>query len=166
MRMPLLLLALLPAPVLAEPPAIGAAFGAWRLGCEAVAVGETLCYLAQQLARADTGALLVELLALPDADPAVTVIARVPLGVHFPSGLVAGDAGGAEVAFVWQSCNSRLCEALLQLDPETLARLEAAPALRLAYRPEATAPPLVFGASFAGLAEGVAALRAAAVPQP
>lgn len=159
----LLTASLAPAPAVAEPLAVGTRFGAWQLGCEAVAVDETLCFLRQSLTRADTGAFLAELLALPEAD-GVLLIARVPLGVHLPSGLNLWDGSGAAIAFGWHACTTLLCEARLRLAAETLAQFDTDAAARLGYRPAPGAAPLAFGLSLSGLAAGSAALRAATAP--
>lgn len=152
-------LVLLGAPVSAQPPAVGTAFGAWRLGCEAVAVGETACFLVQTLIRADTGALLAELLALPSPGAGAVLVARVPLGVHLPGGLHLADPDAGRLNFAWLGCSTALCEATLQLDADAVARLDAAAGLRLSYRPVAGVEVLAFDTVLSGLADGLAVLR-------
>lgn len=141
----------------------GARFGAWRVACEAVAVGETLCSLSQHLVRSDGDAFLAGLVALWDADlESRHLIATVPVGVHFPSGLALHlAAGGERLEFAWQVCSTTLCEARLTLGSEDAGRISAAAEPLLAYRPAPGAEPLVFRIETEGLAEGLDTLKAA-----
>lgn len=152
---------LLPGQGAAQPLAVGTALGAWRLGCEAVAVGETACFLVQSLIRADTGALLAELLAVPSPGAAAVLVARVPLGVHFPAGLHLAGPEAGRLSFGWRACSTALCEATLRLDADAVARIDTAAGLRLTYRPAAGAEVLAFDTDLSGLADGLAALRRA-----
>lgn len=144
----------------------GQSFGDWTVQCEAVAVNETACVLSQRLARGSDGAFLAELLAFSTPDGSQRYLAaRVPVGVHLPSGFAVrpaeADTDAEQTEFVWQSCSRELCEALLDLSPETLQDLEEAGTLMGGYRPSLQAQPLVFRFSVAGLAEGLGALDAA-----
>ena len=144
----------------------GQTFGSWTVQCEAIAVNETACVLSQRLVRGSDGAFLAELLAFSNADGSQRYLAaRVPVGVHFPSGFAVrpaeAEGDDEQTDFVWQSCSRELCEALLDLAPEALQALEAAETLVGGYRPSLRAQPLVFRFSVAGLGEGLAALDAA-----
>ena len=154
----------------------GARFGAWTVACEAVAVNETICVLTQRLVEAEGQGFLTELLAFNDAElPQAWVVARVPLGVHFPGGFglrpeageaaEAAEAGEAALAFEWQSCAPQLCEALLAVDAAALARLERAEGAIAGYVPAPGADPLLFRVATEGLGAGLAAL-AVALGQP
>jgi invasion protein IalB len=145
------------------PVANGARIGAWTVTCEAVAVGQTACVLSQRLVRSADNAFLAELLAFRSADGARTFLAaRVPNGVFFPSGFaVRPEDSETQREFVWQSCSRDLCEALLEVEPQTLAELEGAGALLAGYRPALTAEPLVFRLSLEGAGDGLDALDAA-----
>lgn len=149
----------------ARPPvANGERVGAWTVTCEAIAVGETACVLTQRLVRTQDNAFLAELLAFESGDGSGTYIAaRVPNGVYFPSGFAfRPDDGDERFDFTWQSCTRDLCEALLQIDRETLATLAAAEAGVIAgYRPSLALDPLVFRLSLEGAIEGLAALAPA-----
>lgn len=147
----------------------GQTFGSWTVQCEALAVNETACVLSQRLVRGSDGAFLAEVLAFSTADAGQRFLAaRVPVGVHLPSGFAVRPAEAAtdaqQTEFVWQSCSRELCEALLELTDETLAGLEGAEALVGGYRPSLRADPLVFRFSVAGLDEGLSALEAASAP--
>jgi invasion protein IalB len=144
----------------------GQAFGDWTVQCEALAVNETACVLSQRLVRGSDGAFLAELLAFSaSAGSQRYLAARVPVGVHLPSGFAVrpADAGtdAQQTEFVWQSCSRELCEALLALTDEALGMLEEAETLVGGYRPSLRADPLVFRFSVAGLDEGLSALEAA-----
>lgn len=145
---------------------VGSRFGGWTVACEAVGVGETVCVLSQRLMRSADGAVLADLLAVPGGADTVLLAARVPLGVHLPSGLAMAPAGSdTQVALEWQACTAAFCEAAVRLDAETVAAIEAAGQMRVGYRPRLGAEPLVFAAEAAGLAEGIAALRLAQPPR-
>lgn len=140
----------------------GTRFGQWVVSCEALAVNETACVLSQRLVRASDGAFLAEMLAFSSADGTRRYVgARVPNGVYLPHGFALRPAEGEaeEIRFVWQSCSRDLCEALIELDGEALAALEAAEGGLIAgYRPGLLAQPLVFTLSVEGAGAGLAAL--------
>jgi len=146
----------------------GTRFGQWVVTCEALAVNETACVLTQRLVRASDGAFLAEMLAFSSADGTRRYLgARVPTGVYLPHGFALRPAEGeaAESRFVWQSCSRDLCEALIELDAEGLAALEAAEGGLIAgYRPGLLAQPLVFALSVDGAEAGLSALTSSAAP--
>ncbi len=124
------------APALAERLENGTQFGEWTLVCEAVAVNETTCVLNQRLLRGD-GAFIVDFMAIPEGDGG-WLSARVPVGVHFPSGFVLRpEAGDQQIALIWQACSPELCEAMVSLSGESAALLDGSPAIA-AYRPGVT----------------------------
>lgn len=141
----------------------GTAFGSWFVACEALAVNETTCVLSQRLARSTDKAFLAEFLAFWSADGTKRYVAvRVPNGVYLAAGFALrpeAEPEGNELGFVWQSCGRDLCEALIELDDATGKRLTGADTLLAGYRPSLLAEPAVFSLSFAGLDEGLAALR-------
>ncbi len=145
----------------------GTQFGGWTVSCEALAVNETVCVLSQRLVRAGDGGLLADLLAFISADePAAWVAARLPNGVFFPSGfsLRADDADTESeriVSFEWQSCSPEICEALVQLSPDTARDFDVLEDWVAAYRPAIDADPLVFRMDPSGLEEGLSALAGA-----
>lgn len=145
-----------------ERIANGTRFGAWTVTCEALAVNETACLLTQRLVRSSDNAFLAEVLAFWSGDGSQRYLAaRVPNGVFFPSGFaVKPEDGEEQTQFVWQSCARDLCEALLEIDAQALADLEAAEGLVAGYRPNLRADPLVFRMSLEGATEGLAALQA------
>lgn len=146
----------------AERVANGTRFGAWTVTCEALAVNETACLLTQRLVRSSDNAFLAEVLAFWSGDGSQRYLAaRVPNGVFFPSGFaVKADDAEEQTQFIWQSCARDLCEALLELDEETLTSLETAESLVAGYRPNLRADPVVFRVSLDGATEGLAALKA------
>ena len=145
----------------------GARFGAWTVACEAVAVNETICVLTQRLVEAEGQGFLTELLAFNDAEEASAwVVARVPLGVHFPGGFALQPEGeDTPLAFEWQSCAPQLCEALLGVDAAALAALESSGNAIAGYVPAPGEAPLAFRVATEGLGDGLAAL-ARALGQP
>jgi len=147
------------------PPRVvnGASFGAWTVACEAIAVNETVCVLSQRLVRGSDNAMLAEFLAFWDETGEMRLmVARVPVGVHFPSGMVLGTEDGTEIAaFEWQACDPRICEALLVLDTETMAAVAGTDGIVAAYRPLPGADPLAFRMQMDGLDAGLEALSRA-----
>ncbi len=141
----------------------GDRFGAWHVTCEATGVNRTICGLNQRILRSSDGRYLADVLALwtPDLSQRY-LLARVPLGVFFPSGLSLGERdAAARLQFTWQACGTQLCEAVLVLDDETLAAIEGSETPQLlAYRPGAGQEPLVFELQTAGLGEGLDTLKA------
>jgi invasion protein IalB len=145
----------------------GAQFGGWTVTCDALAVNETVCVLRQRLLRRADQAFLAEVLAFASEDGARRFLsARVANGAHLPSGLVlrAEREGAEPLAFVWQSCGRDLCEALTEVPPGGIEGLEQAERVVMAWRPAVGAEPLAFALSFAGAADGLAALAAASQP--
>ena len=137
----------------------GARIGAWTVRCEAVAVGETACALVQQLLRPSDRAFIAEIMATWNAAARKPVlVARVPMGVHLPSGFVIQAKGDRQRNFVWQRCLGRFCEATLVLGPEDLAKLDQAGEVVAAFRPAPTTNPFVFRFSMKGLRQGLEAL--------
>lgn len=142
----------------------GERFGPWTVNCEAVAVNETVCVLNQRLVRSSDRAFLAEFLAFSNLSEGRTFLAaRVPIGVHFPSGFSVRIDPEAEdvVDLTWQSCATDLCEALIELDDETTAALHAAGGAIAGYRPRFGAEALVFRVDMTGLRDGLDALTAA-----
>lgn len=140
----------------------GTQFGAWTVTCEALAVNETACVLTQRLVRSSDNAFLAELLAFWSGDGSRSYLAaRVPNGVFFPSGFAfKPEESEEQQQFVWQSCARDLCEALLEVDMETVKGLEAAESLIAGYRPSLQSEPLVFRMTMDGAEEGLMALKA------
>ena len=142
----------------------GARFGQWVVNCQALAVNETACMLEQRLVRSDDGAFLTDLLVFSSPDGSKNYLsARVPVGVYFPHGFAFRPVADedSEIRLIWQSCSPDRCEALIELDAETLAGLEAAEGGLIAgYRPGILAEPVVFRFSVAGASAGLAALEA------
>lgn len=141
----------------------GARFGAWTVVCEAIAVNETLCVLTQRLVASEGQGLLTELLAFNDAEaPQAYVVARVPLGVHFPAGFTMQRQGTETVLeFEWQSCTAQMCEAMLIVDADVLMALEGDDDVLAGYAPAPGAAPLVFRVGTQGLGDGLSALAGA-----
>lgn len=141
----------------------GARFGAWTVSCEAIAVNETVCVLSQRLVATEGQTFLAEFLAFNDAEePVAYIAARVPNGVHFPSGLsLRGAEADEPLAFVWQNCSAELCEAILAVDAEVLGRIDIEAGAVAGYRPRPGAEPRIFRLATNGLGEGLAALAKA-----
>lgn len=148
----------------------GTRFGQWMVSCEALAVNETACVLAQRLSRSSDGAFLAEMLAFASADGSRLFLgARVPNGVYLPHGFAVKPAQGEadETRFVWQSCSRDLCEAMIEVSADELAALEDAEGGLIAgFRPGLLAQPVVFSLSLAGASEGLAALTSTAGTAP
>lgn len=139
----------------------GARIGAWTVQCEAVAVGETVCALKQQLLRPSDRAFIAEIIAAWNANAGRPVlVARVPLGVHLPSGFVIQAKGDKQRNFEWQRCFGRFCEAALVLSPEDVTTLESAGEVVAAFRPAPGTNPFVFRFSMNGLSQGLLAIGA------
>ncbi len=156
-----------PASAAGEPRLVnGARFGAWAVACEAVAVNETACILTQKLiAKADNRFLAEMVLVRPKGEARVILAARVPIGVHFPSGFVMKPEKSEErSALVWQSCNRDLCEAAIELSAEKLAELETGGGATAGYRPSARSEPVVFRIAFEGAGQGLDSLQRATLP--
>ena len=155
-------------PALAEDAATRVAnaqkFGAWTVACKALAMNETACMLDQALLRNSDRAFVANILGFWDARGEKRYLtAQVPVGAYLPSGFAMRVGDDKTVhQFIWQSCTSTLCEALIELDDDTLKALGAPGAQVVAsYRPNLRSDPVVFNFSAEGIAEGLAALRPA-----
>lgn len=143
-----------------ERVANGARFGEWTVLCEAVAVGETTCYLAQQIVRLDTNVPLAALLVVPAAEGEGQFLSvRIPQPVWLAAAMALRLPGQeTDLALVWQTCSAQQCEALIPLSAEQITTLDVAEPALVGYRAAPGEEALVFQTSFAGLAEGLAAL--------
>ncbi len=166
MRRILIALSLLMAPAAhAQDVQNGQVFGSWTVNCTAVAVGRTLCTLQQQILRSEDRAFIAQLLAFRSPDQSKTYLsARVPTGVYFPAGFALKAEEADEVLqFVWQSCGRDLCEAVIEIEPETLTQMAGEEQTILgAFRPNIQAENFVFRLSLNGVIEGLDALGTAA----
>ena len=165
-------LALLAAPVLAQeeegaaaagPVANGTAFGDWRVACQAVAVGRTVCVLAQRIVARETGALVGEVTLRPAQGPegaeALLMTLTVPTGLALrarPAYRI--PPAEEERALDWETCGPRLCRAVRALGAEEVGALRAATSARVGYRPLRAEGPVVFDLSLRGVTAGLAAL--------
>lgn len=144
----------------------GQRFGAWTVGCEAIAVNETTCMLNQQLLRASDQAFITQMLAFWDGKGEKRYLSvRVPTGVYLPAGFAMRAEDSEEVTeFVWQTCGRDLCEALIELTDEVVAVVDREEPVTMvaSYRPTITADPVVFRFALAGLGSGLQALKPAA----
>lgn len=139
----------------------GERFGSWTVSCEALAVNETVCVLNQRLVRSADNVFLAEFLAFDNArEPGAFLAARVPIGVHFPSGFSIRPDQESDVVLEldWQSCATDLCEALIAIDDEQIETLSSADTAIAGYRPRFGADALVFRVDMTGLQDGLAAL--------
>lgn len=145
----------------------GARIGQWLVRCDALAVGETVCYLSQKIVRTEDQAGIAELLAFWNPDFTISyVVARVPNGVFLPSGFAMKDSALEERHdFVWQNCTPNLCEALAELPVAKIEALETAETLVAGYKPSRNAPDMLFQINFAGASQGLNALKAANAAQ-
>lgn len=142
----------------------GQTFGNWTVNCSATGVGETACVLAQRILRSEDRAFIAEILAMQSRDGAKTFLAaRVPVGVYLPAGFAMRATDSDDVTtFIWQTCGSELCEAIVEIEPETLATLAREDQVVLgAFKPNLQSENFVFRFSLAGAVEGLAALQAA-----
>jgi len=141
----------------------GARFQNWAVACEAVAVGETVCALVQQIINAQSQAPLAEFVALiGQTEEQVLLSARVPVGVWLPAAFtLRANSDDTPIEMVWQACDGRICEAVLPLDVETIAGFSTVEPMLVGYIPSVGAQPLVFEVAFSGLETGLNALRAA-----
>lgn len=140
----------------------GETFGAWTVNCSAVAVGKTACVLAQRVLRSDDRAFIAEILAFQSEDGSKSYLsARVPIGVYLPAGFAIRAEDSDEVVnFAWQTCGRDLCEAVVQIDPQTLADMAVDDlSVLAAFKPNLQAENFVFRFSMDGVVEGLAALK-------
>lgn len=139
----------------------GQRFGAWTVTCEAIAVNETACVLTQRLVRSEGNSFLAEVLAFWSADRSKAYIAaRVPNGAYLPSGFAMQVDGSKDrMDFVWQSCSSDLCEALIEVAPDKIETLSNGGEMLAGYRPNLRSEPVVFRLGMDGLFEGLTALK-------
>ncbi|MCU0829864.1 MAG: invasion associated locus B family protein [Tabrizicola sp.] len=160
---------LLTGPALAQDEAgrvmNGQTFGAWTVSCEAIAAGETVCVLNQQLVRDTDQAFLAQFLALWSDDGTKRyILARVPVGVYLPFGMAlqpeVPDGEATLRQMIWQSCNGQVCEALVEFGPEEIASFVGPDiAILASYQPSLGKDPVVFRFSMDGLVDGMDALH-------
>ena len=153
------------APAQTEPARVpnGAKFGAWTVQCQAPAVGESQCFLQQDLRRAEDQAFVATLVAFwgTGEEPAPSMmIARVPNGAFLPAGFgLKPDEESAPVSFVWQQCGRDLCEAAAAIPRETMQTLAQSDGVIGGFRPQRGAQDLLFQVDMTGLVAGMDALN-------
>lgn len=125
-------------------------FRDWAYLCEAG--GD--CALSQTLI-ADDESWLGTLHLITVAGSGLALVARVPQGVHLPSGLFAQIPHAEVQRIEWRSCDEAGCLAVLGLDPGTLDAMRKGAEGQLVYRPFVDRPPLEVGFSLMGVSAGL-----------
>ena len=131
-------------------------FGDWLLTCPE---GGASCVLSQTAAASDQSWLATLRVAIVEGDDNKAIVQfLVPPSVHLASGLFATVSPGVTRQATFVRCLSVACEAVLELDPETLGAWKQGRSAELRYRASPDLPPSVFDISLMGL---TAALDAA-----
>ncbi len=146
--------ALIAATVPASGFAVQSDFGDWQLSCPEA---ETSCVLSQTAAASDQTWLATLRVALGEGDNAIVQF-LVPPSVHLASGLFVTVSPGISKQATFIRCLTVACEAVLELDSETLNAWKRGRSAELRYRASPDTQPLIFDISLMGL---TAALDAA-----
>lgn len=131
-------------------------FGDWQLNCPE---SEMACVLSQTAAASDQSWLATIRVALHESDNNRAIVQfLVPPSVHLASGLFVTVSPGITKQATFVRCLPIACEAVLELESETLNAWKRGRSAELRYRASADVQPLVFDISLMGL---TAALDAA-----
>ena len=131
-------------------------FGDWQLTCPDSEVG---CVLSQTAAASDQSWLATLRVALNEGDSNEAIVQfLVPPSVHLASGLFVTVSPGITKQATFIRCLPIACEAVLELESETLSAWKRRRSAELRYRASVDLQPLVFDVSLMGL---TAALDAA-----
>jgi invasion protein IalB len=161
-RLPILLASFLclSTPLLAQnATSNGTVFGDWRLSCQATAVNETACSIAQTLTIGEQNNFLVEITlqeALIENTKKTIMAVSTPTNMNLTAqpGYRVGKAGETR-ALTWRTCNAKFCTASRLLGDDEVASLRAGTSFVLGYHPIANKEPLVFQISLKGVSAGL-----------
>ena len=139
----------------------GAAFGDWRVSCDALSNARTACRVVQTQNVAQTGQLVANFLAYPLEGGEALFVAQVPMGVYLPAGAVyrpQEPADSDQRELIWQRCGGEICEAALQMDGAEVTGLSASGAILFGYQMDPGSPPVITRVDMTGFDEALAAL--------
>lgn len=144
-------------------PANGTKYGDWRLACQATAVNQTSCAIAQTLTTGEQNTFLAEVtlqIAEIEGNPRTIMAVSTPTNMLLPAqpGYRVGKSGET-LALTWRTCNQQFCSASRLLEESEVSALRSGLSFVLGYHPIASKDPLVFEISLKGVSAGLNALN-------
>lgn len=145
-----------------DAPANGTIIGNWRLACQATAVNQTSCVIAQTLSVGAQNTFLAEVtLRYAEIDGSDRTI----MAVSTPTNMRLSAQPGYRVSdsdetlpLTWRTCTPQICTASRILEESEISALRANPSFVLGYHPMGNPEPLVFEISLDGVSAGLDAL--------
>lgn len=136
----------------------GDVFGDWVYQCAPVAEGREACALTQTLVDRQSGAAVVKFsLARDAATGSATLVALLPLGLDFATGISGAVDDKPAFPYGLRTCVGTTCVAVTALDAARLADLKAGAVLKIGFRMLGEPEPRIFDGSLNGLTASAAA---------
>ncbi len=142
-------------------PKSGDKFGDWVFLCRGIAEGQTSCSLNQTLVAQQTNSPIARFQITrntPD-DDTVALVAILPLGIAFRSGVVGKVDDGSEFPMPLQTCLKSGCISRTVLNAETLDALKSGQKLNVNFNFMRSKNRMTLPVSLTGLTAGFAAAR-------
>lgn len=134
-------------------------FKDWKLQCEA----ETKrCYIFQRTDVQETGQRVLNVVIGnlgPDGKQVLHF--TVPLGIYIPAGIAMKIDEDEQMTIPVHTCMPAGCEGMLNLEAKTLAALESAKGVNIAFLDAVTRNQITVGVSVSGFRDAYTALRRA-----
>lgn len=140
----------------------GTLFGNWRLSCQATAVNQTTCVIAQTLTVGEQNAFLAEVtFQYAEVDGENKTI----MAVSTPTNMLLSARPGYRMTdteetlpLTWRTCTPQICTASRVLEDSEVDAIRTNQTFVIGYHPIANPEPLVFEISLQGASEGLDAL--------
>lgn len=144
-------------------PANGTQYGDWRLACQATAVNQTSCAIAQTLSTTEQKRFLAEVTLQFlefDGENRIIMAVSTPTNMLLPAqpGYRVGKSGET-LPLAWRTCNAQFCTASRLLEDTEVSALRNGLSFVLGYQPINQKEPLVFEISLKGVSAGLNALN-------
>lgn len=144
-------------------PANGTVYGDWQLACQATAINETACAIAQTISLSDGNRFLAEVtlqkLTIEDSAERIVMALTTPTNMLLTA--QPGYRVGTEeetLPLVWRTCTQQLCTASRVLEPAEVDALRSGVTVVLGYQSAASPEPIIFELSLNGVSAGLDAL--------
>lgn len=134
-------------------------FGDWHYSCVAAAPGGApSCSIVQQLAEAESRAVIFAWRIVPDGAGGLAGIWQVPDSVLLTRGLTLEAGTPQPIVIPFETCGAGRCQALANLAPEFVTTLRGAQTLSVSFTIAASRQTLTLPLSPNGLPQALAAL--------
>ncbi len=133
-------------------------FGDWIYQCAAVAEGKTACSLNQTLVDQASGQSMLKFsLGRDAASGKMTLVALLPLGLDFATGVSGAVDDNDSFNYGLRTCIGTTCIAIAEVDAARLEQLKSGTLLKIGFKMLAEPEPRVLAGSLKGITAGTTA---------